>query len=86
MIKQTNYLVAGDVMASGELVENAVKSGKSYYGSVKMAVTLRNLKTNHVRVALWNYYGTVALNSSVTTAGIIEKPHAPLDFSANHKG
>jgi hypothetical protein len=60
----TNRLVVGDVMASGEEVIKTSKFGRAG-GSPKLWVTLKNPKTEKIRLADWNYFGTVTIKERV---------------------
>lgn len=58
----TRDLKVGAVTSSGEVVKAVSKSGKGYYGNVKLAVTLE--KNGKCRLAHWNYFGTISIKSN----------------------
>ena len=62
MSKIACNLVPGDVVSSGEIVTNNIKS--LYRGEIRAKVTLRNPKTGTMRVAAWGYYSTIFMKKS----------------------
>jgi hypothetical protein len=64
MIKSTNRLVPGDVMASGEVVVSCNKSTPFGQGNPKATVILLNTKTGKRRFCTWNWYGTVSVKNA----------------------
>jgi len=66
MAKIACTLVAGDIVSSGEIVMNNMKS--VHLGETKALVTLKNLKTGSVRVAAWGYYSRIFMKKNVKPA------------------
>jgi hypothetical protein len=57
--KKTSEVRVNDICLTGEIVLNTERL--SYK---QLQVTLKNPKTNNVRVSLWNYHGTVVMKDT----------------------
>ncbi len=64
MKKIARDLVVGDVVSSGEIVLKNVKSG--HFNNVKCLLTLKNPKTDQVRLATWGYYSTIFMKKPIS--------------------
>lgn len=62
----TQKLIRGQVMLSGEIVLSAVQHrGETFNRFPKMHIKLLNPKTGKTRFASWNLYGTVYCKDEV---------------------
>ena len=59
MKKFARDIVAGDIVASGEVVTSCSKAGK--FRNVKAAVFLKNPKTGKIRCAMWGWYSIISM-------------------------